>query len=380
MSDQIQADEILNRLRAANPVSVSELEAGVTAEQRNAARQRAIELAEAGTRPTTSGQASGRRPRKEAEWTRAASRSGVHLTPTRVVAALLGLAVATALILLGVGTIGGGSSGGGGSPAFAEAAIRVAQANPRLLVTEPGWSVTRADEFTPDEGEMTFSDGTHELDLNWYPARYYKSYYRDRSEVDKTPTTVTVLGQAARMVQYGDRSDYATMLPPQGETFVEIRGDLGSESAYLKVLRSLEPTDVDTWLSAMPPSVVRPTDRAAAVDEMLRGIPLPPGFDLQKLRSENAVLDRYQLGARVSGAVACTWIDRWLAAAAKGDAARADEAAQAMATSRTWPILREMADQGGWSPVVWEYARQMAQGNVDYVRQTYAQGLGCNDH
>jgi hypothetical protein len=287
---------------------------------------------------------------------------------------LVGLAAATVLILVGVGSIGGGS---GDQPTFAAAAIKVAEANPRLLVTEPGWSVTGADEFASQHGETMFSDGVHELELDWYPARFYKLYYRDRTEVDKTPTKITVLGQRGRTVQYGSSPDYATMLPPQGKVFVEVRGDLGSRHAYLTAVRSLRSVDVNTWLSAMPPTVVRPSERAAAVDEMLNGIPLPSGFDADQLRSGTATLDRYQLGARVTGEVACTWIKQWADARRTGDSAAAQQAVRAMSTAHTWPILREMASQGGWSQVLWRYAREMADGYHGLQRSS-VQALGCS--
>jgi hypothetical protein len=67
--------------------------------------------------------------------------------------------------------------------------------------------------------------------------------------------------------------------------------------------------------------------------------------------------------------VGCPWIDRWIG----GD----DHAAEAMATSHTWPILLEMRDQGGWSEVLWELADSMTgRGAID-VRATYREGLGC---
>jgi hypothetical protein len=307
--------------------------------------------------------------------------------PLRVGVALSATAAAVGAVLF----IGVGSGGSPSRPEFAAAAIRVAEANPRLLVTLPGWKVTSADEFEADSGEMTFGDGQHELQVTWYPARYYGSYQRDREDVS-TPEEITLLGQTATMVDYGG-GDFATMLPPDGATFVEIRGALDNREGYLDVVNSLRPTDVETWLSALPPGVVQPDDRAAVVDEMLRGVPLPPNFDVEKLRSESAVLSRYQLGAKVTGAVACDWLDRWVAATAAGDAAAADAAVQALSTSRDWSILREMADQGGWSQAVWQYSRQIAAGKLDQrvgateVREdgttfeygpAYALGLGCD--
>ncbi|MGH2715848.1 MAG: hypothetical protein ACRDM7_18560 [Thermoleophilaceae bacterium] len=46
-----------------------------------------------------------------------------------------------------------------------------------------------------------------------------------------------------------------------------------------------------------------------AVDATLDGIPLPEGFVRNALERHTVVRERYQLGARVTGAVACGWID-----------------------------------------------------------------------
>lgn len=260
----------------------------------------------------------------------------------------------------------GGSPGGDGetSSAFAAAAIRVAEANSRLLVTEPGWEVVRADEFEPDSGETEFSDGNHRLQITWYPARYYDSYRRDRAAVPGPQIPIEVLGQPATMVHYGG-TDFATMLPARGETFVEIRGNLGSEAAYRQILASLESVDVDTWLSAMPPSVVQPADRSATVDAMLQGVPIPPGFDIEGLREQDNLLDTYQLGATVTGAVSCEWLDRWVAAEKSGNDATAKTSVEAMRSSRQWPILQDMKDEGGWSQAVWDISRQLEQGDLN---------------
>jgi hypothetical protein len=275
-------------------------------------------------------------------------------------------------------------------PEFASAAIRVAEANPRLLVTAPGWKVVRANEFEATSGDVTFGDGTHDIQLTWSPAKYYEGYYLDRSTVDPDPQFFDVLGQRARTVAYSDH-DFATMLPPQGKVFVEIRVGFGGggldEDTYRQVIESLRAVDVDTWLGAMPATVVRPVDRAGTVDEMLTDIPLPPGFDIGSLRTEDAVLDRYQLGARVTGAVTCGWLDRWVAATRAGDAAGAREAVEALQTSHDWPILHEMTVEGEWPTVVRGFADQLAEGRVggvgrvdthlDEFTRSYSSAFGC---
>ncbi len=271
-------------------------------------------------------------------------------------------------------------------PVFAASAIKVAEANPRLLMTTPGWSVTRADEFTADEGEMAFSNGSDEVELFWRPTDQYQSYLRDRETDSNDQTEIAFLGRPATMFTYTDTApgkgpSFDTIVSPEGKTFVEIRGDeLGSEDAYRQLLDSFEHTDVNTWLSALPPSVVKPSNRAATVDEMLKGIPLPPGFDAAALKRGDTVSDRYQLGARVAGSVACDWLDRWTEGLAKGDRAEVQQAKDALATSHDWPILQEMDKQGDYAQEIWDFAKDRL-GSSGFGRNTthnYNPSLGCN--
>jgi hypothetical protein len=272
-------------------------------------------------------------------------------------------------------------------PVFAASAIKVAEANPRLLMTAPGWSVTRADEFTTDQGEMIFSNGSDEVELFWRPAGQYRSYLGDREADSNDRTEIAFLGRPATMFISTDTAagmgpSFDTIVSPEGKTFVEIRGDeLGGEDAYHQLLDSFEHTDVNTWLSAMPPSVVQPSDRGATVDEMLKGIPLPPGFDAAALKRGDTVSDRYQLGAKVAGSVACEWLDRWTEGLAKGDRAEVQQAKDALATSHDWPILQEMDKQGDYPEAIWDFAKDRLGGSGmgSNTTHNYNASLGCND-
>jgi hypothetical protein len=353
----VKSDE-LNRLANASPIGDSQV-AALRLGEAGAELMQEIMVARAASETDGSGQ--------QSTWRR---------VPTpRAAAALAGLVAVAVISFAAIG-----SPGGDNRPTFAAAAIRIAEANPRLLVTAPGWYVTRADEFTAESGEMTFSDGGHELDVNWQPADEYDGYFRDRAADGGPQTEIDLLGQRATMFRYAGTSDFTTLLRPQGKSFVEIRADgLGSADAYMALVQSLEPTDVETWLAAMPASVVQPTDRAATVEAMLRGIPLPPGFGVAKLESGGTASDRYQLGAKVTGAVACDWLDRWTAALAAGDAAGAEEARQAMATSPGWPILLEMEKQGDYPNVLWDYADDLKGGGGfgPNTNGNYSAALGC---
>ena len=194
-------------------------------------------------------------------------------------------------------------------PAFADAAVRVAEANPRLLVTAPGWSIRHAYGFEVDSGYMIFGDGTHHLSFDWYPARYYRSYLRDRRKVGGVVHS-TVLGHRATTVRY-HRSpvnepglDYETLFSPWGAVGVGIRGIFSSKSEYQKILSSLRRVDVDTWLNAMPPEVVQPDALDATIERMLRGVPLPPDFDrgVERIRLDDLGGHRIEPGVDVDPA------------------------------------------------------------------------------
>ena len=275
--------------------------------------------------------------------------------------ATLGLSFAVTAVLAALLLVSGWLGGpGGGRTDFAAAAIRVAEANPRLLVTAPGWKVVRADAFEPDSGELTLSDGAHRFEIHWYPARLYRQRLRDRARVS-APRHGTLLGMRTTTVKYG-REEYATMLSPNGNVFVEVRGRLGSRSAYGEILRSLRPVDVETWLGAMPPSTVRPAARSEVVSRMLRGIPTPPGFDAGRLRREGSIADRDSLAVAVGNAVACAWVESWILAREAGDPAGAARAVEAMASSAAWPVVRET--EVPWFSNYAIVAKQMQRGRL----------------
>ncbi|HKT84017.1 MAG TPA: hypothetical protein VJQ84_09310 [Solirubrobacterales bacterium] len=363
MSRTHHREDPLAAMRAVNPVSATALRETLEDEALERAMRRAIEGgdllsgASAGAKPVAGGEGvrDGGGP-----WERAASFRGRRRLALGLAVGLICLAVA-ALV-----SLGGGPVRGTGQPSFAVAAIQVAEANPRLLVTAPGWSVTDAGEFEADEGEVTFANGGRRFTVRWYQARYYRRYLRDRALVSQ-PQRSTLLGRTATTVRYGvDRSgaeEFATMLAPEGPVFVEVRGAIGDRAAYDAVLRSLRPVGVDTWLEAMPRSVVGPAARARVVERMLRGVPLPPGFDRATLQEEDSVLNHYQLAVQVAGAVSCGWFESWISATKVGDAARADEAAAAMSTWRHWPMIPTIG-HGGWAMNVKMAAEELAAGDV----------------
>ncbi|MEZ5246644.1 MAG: hypothetical protein R2707_16210 [Acidimicrobiales bacterium] len=155
----------------------------------------------------------------------------------------------------------------------------------------------------------------------------------------------------------------------------------GRQADFVDVLRALQRVDLDTWLSAMPDSVVQNAQRSVVVGEMLADISLPDGFDVSALTSSTELKDRYQLGAEVTGAVGCAWVDQWTRARAEGDTLAAQAAVDAMAASHEWSILEEMSDEGGWPQVFWIVADGLAaDGIVDgglTVGEFSLDAIGC---
>jgi len=385
MTRKSRHEEALARMRAANPFSATELRKAITDAELSSAMQRAIANGEPPSQPVPAGD---RVAREHAVRTRS-DRRGVFPRHRSASLGLAGVALVAALILF----LSGGSVDSvrdGAHPTFAVAAVKVAEANPRLLVTAPGWSIVHARGFEVDRGELIYSDGVHRpygpgqrrLELFWYPASFYDSIRRDHSRVrtrgqHSPPVTSTLLGQRATTFHYaGQRPNYATILSPQGKVFIEVRGTLGSKNEYEAVLNSLRPVGVDAWLAAMPAEVVRPGARSAAIAQMLRGIPVPPGFDTSTLQSESTLTDRFMLGKSVTGAVACGWLQHWLVATRAGDDPAAQEAVDAMGTAPSWPVLLQMVREKGyrgdalpphgqgWPSQILTAAREIARGHL----------------
>ena len=168
--------------------------------------------------------------------------------------------------------------------------------------------------------------------------------------------TTTAAGRTARWFAYRDSNRYRAMWI-DGRFMVEVDGLATNQAAFADVLRRMHAVDVDTWLSAMPASVVKPLDQSAAIDALLRGVPLPPaGWQANGPSGSADVQDQYQLAASVYGGVTCSWIDEWLLAQHAGDAARVQRAATALKSSRSWPGLVAMSRGGDYADVVWEFA------------------------
>lgn len=324
-------------------------------------------------------------------------------------------AAAVALLLL----LGGGTSK---SPPIAYGAqlVRFAESTPLLLLEGPSW---RVEDVAPNpvrnEGSMEFVTGKpipdeeitvtgnmetgqhvsgmapaavrqRRVNLNWYRGslRKWMSYVRSApSSVSqrwtKAPvldTTALVNTRAEVYVNQGGPGDrQMTAYWAEGGYVLELRAFVPDLAALEERLDWLAKVDPQTWLAAMPPKIVKSADRDAVVREMLEGIPVPPGFGPDQVPEDVIATSRYHVGAAVTGTVSCLWFRQWGSALRTGDRAARIEAERAMATSKNWPILREMAKDGAYPATVWRLAASMPSNEWRPGQRLlpHAEGLGC---
>jgi hypothetical protein len=196
-------------------------------------------------------------------------------------------------------------------------------------------------------------------------------------------TTAPVLATTAHVYQYAGGTpghrDITAVFRYDGRV-LEFRAGAADVQAFKVLLATLTRVDTNAWLSAMPASVIKTSDRSGAIAQMLKGVTVPPGFATTDIKGADLTKDRYQLGAAVTGTVACQWFKFWSDARIANDAVKEREATAAMATAKDWPVLKEMTKQGDYPEVLIGYAAAMPSGNW-YGRPLAADvnsGLGCD--
>ncbi|MDI6102551.1 hypothetical protein QLQ12_28415 [Actinoplanes sp. NEAU-A12] len=255
--------------------------------------------------------------------------------------------------------------------AYPAMVLKAAEANPRLLIDEPGWKATTVYGFAKDEGTIAFTKGELQLEMNWYPAKHYAGFRKDRLEVSK-PEPVKVAGATGDLITYSG-TDFAALLPPRESSYVELRtGGKWTRAEFDRILDRIIRADVRTWLAALPADIVTPEKVQDQAAKVLADIPLPPGFDKSALDGLGTN-ERYHFGAEVTSLVGCGWITEWNRAKKAGDAAAVKKATDALLSSRNWKILKEMEAEGDWPEVFWETAEGVTKGkNVGYE-----DAIGC---
>jgi hypothetical protein len=342
--------------------------------------------------------------------------------PALALGTLVGAAAIAVVLILA----GGGSDRA--SRAYGAEQVAFAESTPLLLLEAPGWRVQNVDESKTregTEGQMEFVTGkpvpyeslrvtgndaegqhVHGLQPAAERQRLVRLEWRELSQeslaqaiamrreiihpkgrhfvrLPVTDTTAFVDTRTEIFVNQGGPGDREMVaIWKEGGYLLQMQAAVPSLAAMRERLAWLTKVDTDTWLDAMPAKVVKAADHEAVVREMLKGIPLPKTFAPGRIPNEGLTTDRYQVGAKVTGTVACLWLRQWGAAVRTGDVAAKEEAIRAMATSRHWPILREMDPLGYYPEVLWEKAADMKRGYWEFDGHkgnllAHSEGLDC---
>lgn len=333
-------------------------------------------------------------------------------SPRLLLAGVIAATAVVAVLLL----VGGGASQSP-APAYGAELVRFAEATPLLLIEEPGWRL-RSISQSNGQGKMEFGiaspatpeahfykthtehgialhrDGLRRIELFWFPRelgdKMLKALLNPR--VDRVPgrrftTPVPALGTKVHIdtrvetsPKYGGPGHHQMQAVwREGGRVLVLNASVLDLATFRERLGWLRRVDAQTWLDAMPAKVVKAADYGATVHEMLEGIPLPPGFDSQRIADLHLTNDRYQVGAAVGGAVTCEWFHHWGEAIRNGDTAVAREAERVLQGAGNWPIFREMSKEGAYPAIVVEYAEAMPSRRW-YGRPLLPdvnQGLGC---
>ncbi|MBB5788984.1 hypothetical protein [Jiangella mangrovi] len=253
----------------------------------------------------------------------------------RRIGTLAGLAAAASVAVTAFVAV---QSDDGDRVAWAAEAIALADDTPRLLIEADGWQVEDTQQVTEERGSMTFTNGDRELYLDWTTTVDLAEVVANREENGWVGEPAIVMGREAVSFEWpdGQRNTYWQ----QGDAVVELmtwRSPMDDDE-YAALLDALSQVDAETWLSALPGTVVRPDDAAAVIGEMLAGVALPDGV---AVAPPAGAMTRDQLAGIVEADARCAWIEEWIRATGAGDAAAVTTAATALSGARDWPVQDE---------------------------------------
>ncbi len=306
----------------------------------------------------------------------------------------------------------------------ATAVAGAAETSPRLLLDGPGWRVQHAGEEREREGlvgsiefvtgkPITYESITYKgnpkrptetgmfppavrqrrVELRWRPGSTAEAVANQRAGIHPHGQEWTELPVAGTTAQVDERAEFFANLGGPGDREMKAFWHEGAETVELEAavpdlagfeerLAWVTKVDEATWLAAMPKTVVIPAEFDKAVGEALVGVPTPKTFNRSRVPDEGLTTARYQVGARTTAAVSCLWFRQWGAAQRSGDTAAASEAEKAMATSKHWAVLHEMAQEGAFPETIWTLAEEMPSGVWEWDGKTHpllpkAEALGC---
>jgi hypothetical protein len=243
--------------------------------------------------------------------------------------------------------------------------VAMAERTPLLLVREEGAAVI--DVVQQDgRGTLIFWTFSGRLQLNWAPESEYDLFHR---QAGPDGSEITVAGRKAMLyVRSGDgafgSTEYLVIVEPEDGQFVFLIEDgMDIEDAFLSTVATIEKVSVEEWLAALPPEAVLPSEKEGSVAQLMAGVPLPPGLDLEELgRSAHSTDEMFAWVLEMR--VACGWAEVWMDAHADQDDATAQLAIDSLTNWPSWPAARARARAGGDIVVPGQLLEAMLNGTL----------------
>lgn len=310
-------------------------------------------------------------------------------------ARVITVAATAALVVTGfaVWRVNGTDSSSGSAATVADTSAPVSNTGlswpPRILLDD-SWTAVYADEDpTSGFGEIQFVRGMDGVSITWGPHTTPDPEIYGDGSGPMEERDVNVLGRVSlsideSVVQTGTvpQTSRHRVIVPVDQGTIQIQVSVQRADILDGVLSSIQSVDIASWVAALPARTVTPAQRPGAVAQILAGVPLPDGFDTASLGASPVYSDRYQLVAYVISAAVCGWLDVWFTAKDNNESIGEHAAAEALATSREWPALVEIAPEGGFADVMWEHADAVNGDGMlpsgTRLDRLYAANTGCN--
>ncbi|GAB3071803.1 hypothetical protein [Nocardioides zeae] len=285
-------------------------------------------------------------------------------TPRRT--ALVGLAAASVVALIGLGPLflgdGGSEEPSDRSGSWAGSGTEVYADGDWVVASDPAWEIANVWD-AGDERELAYdAPGGVQVEIHQRPAAAHDSYRVDRADVS-APTPLSLLGSPAERFDYGP-DDHAVIAEPVGAFFLEVRVS-GVDAAGLDaVLDVLQPVSAGELSAYLPDDVVIAADQPAALDALFATVDLPPGLD-RSVAVSTAVADldgatvatTYTLGVAAVDTLVCGWV------AEVGTGGDSAAAVTALSSARTAPFAQAMDVEGDYTSVLDETALALGRGD-----------------
>ncbi|GAB6902602.1 hypothetical protein [Kineosporia succinea] len=232
---------------------------------------------------------------------------------------------------------------GPGAPAAAAELPQHAVAgdeNPHLFMKDARWRLTSLSQEDRRSGNQVLTLEGRTVSVSWYPSTVEDLVMSSHRADLREEEPLTIFGQRATVL--ADALTHEALFT-SGTVFTTVRVQgVRTRDEFTTVLSDLTVLTPEQWEESLGEQVVPSARSGAVAKDMLRGVPVPDGFDPADLASE-FTQDRSYFGTHVLGSVGCAWLDVYTRARADDDEKTMAEVDEPLSGHRNWPLQQEVS-------------------------------------